>query len=365
MAKTKSIQPDKAIKSSKDVQVKTLSSVKQGAVTKPSQTSKSKSKDIAKQVALKTDKVGKEEKKSKKSKKVSSSESSSSESDEEEMAESLASEEDDDDESSASSASSDDSEAEIPTPKAAVKINGVKINGLAKAAPNAESEDEESGSSESSASSDDDEEGITAFKSGPAAVAKDAVAGAKEESESEEDSSEEDDSEDDEEKSDEEVRNKGPVNAKDLNGKLEKVASEEVLQKDFTHNLLAVTDVYRSLPTRSLVARTLPLVRLTNHLMRKAKKKRLLRQLLRSARPKLRLCLRLRKPRPSPWLTKLLRGTSLLVVSRIMSTKNGSLASSRASGSYLLFESLLIVTLAVRKGKSTSDPSFETRLTPL
>lgn len=364
MAKTKSVQPDKAIKSSKDAQVKTLSSVKQGAITKPSQTSKSKSKDIAKQVAVKTDKMGKGEKKFKKSKKESSSESSSSESDEEEDGKSVASEEDDDDESSESSASSDDSEAEVPPPKVAVKTNGVKTNGLAKAAPKAESEAEESGSSESSASSDDDEEEVTAAKSGPAAVVKDAVAGAKEDSESEEDSSEEDDSEDDEGDSDEEVRNKGPVDAKDLNGKLEKVASKEVLQKDCIHDLPAVTDVYRSLPTRSLVARTLPLVRLMNHLTRKAKKK-LLRQLLRSARPKLSLCLRLRRARPSPWVTKLLRGTSLLVISHIMSTRNGSLASSRASGSYLLFELLLIVTLAVRKGNSIFVASFEMRLTAL
>ena len=211
MAKTKSAQPDKAIKSNKDAQVKQLSSIKQGAVTKPSQTPKSKSKDIAKQVAVKADKVGKEHKKSKKAKKEPtppSSSESESESEEEE-------------DSSASSPSSE-SEAEVPAPKAALKTNGVKINGTAKVAPQLESEDEDSGSSESSDSSDDDDVDDPA----PVAVARNTVAGAKEESESEEDSSE-----DDEEESDEETEKKGPVDAKALNGKLEEVASKEVCNK--------------------------------------------------------------------------------------------------------------------------------------
>lgn len=209
MAKTKSAQPDKAIKSSKDAQVKPLSSVKQGAVTKPSQTSKSKSKDIAKQVAVKADRGGKEDKKSKKAKKEPTPEPSPSESEDEE-------------DSSASSASSDDSEVEVPAPKAAAKTNGVKTNGVAKAVLKVESDDDESGSSDSSASSDDELEESTAAKSAPAAVAKDTAAGAKEESESDEDSSEDD------EESDEETENKGPVDAKALNGKLEVVASKEV-----------------------------------------------------------------------------------------------------------------------------------------
>lgn len=191
MAKTKSAQPDKAIKSSKDAQ-----------------TSKSKSKDIAKQVAVKADRVGKEDKKSKKAKKEPTPEPSPSESEDEE-------------DSSASSASSDDSEVEVPAPKAAAKTNGVKTNGVAKAVLKVESDDDESGSSDSSASSDDELEESTAAKSAPAAVAKDTAAGAKEESESDEDSSEDD------EESDEETENKGPVDAKALNGKLEVVASKE------------------------------------------------------------------------------------------------------------------------------------------
>lgn len=211
MAKTKAAQPDKAIKSSKDAQVKSLSSIKQGAVTKPSQTLKSKSKDIAKQVAVKADKVGKEEKKSKKAKKEPTPEPSTSESEDEEEEE---------ESSSASSASSDESEAEVPAPKVAAKTNGVKTNGVAKAAPKAESDDG-SDSSDSSESSDDETGDATVAKSASAAVAN-TVAGAKEESEGEEDSSEDD------EESDEESGNKGPVDAKALNGKLEVVASQEV-----------------------------------------------------------------------------------------------------------------------------------------
>lgn len=226
MAKTKSAQPDKAAKSSKDAQVKPLSSVKQGAVSKPSQTPKIKSKEMAKQVAVKADKAGKGEKKSKKPKReptpVPSSESESDSEDEEEE------EEVEDD--GASSVSSDESEAEVPAPTAATKTNGVKPNGVAKAAPQVEQESSDSSASsdeedeEDDEDEDDDETKPTAPKSAPAAAAKAAVASAnaKEESESEGDS-EEDSS--DEESVEEES---GTVDAKALNGKLEKVASKEV-----------------------------------------------------------------------------------------------------------------------------------------
>lgn len=226
MAKTKSAQPDKAIKSGKDAQVKSLSSVKQGAVTKPSQTSKSKTKDIAKQAAVKAEKVGKEEKKSKKAKKDPTPEPSTSESDDEE-----------DSDISASSASSE-SEAEVPAPKVAAKTNGI-----AKVASKAESEDNDSSSSDSSASSGDEMEDATAVKSksAPAAVAKNTVAGAEEDSESEEDS-------ENDEESDEETENKGPVDAKALNGKLEVVASKEVCTMIWTSilagHLLIVTGLF-------------------------------------------------------------------------------------------------------------------------
>lgn len=121
--------------------------------------------------------------------------------------------------------------------------------------------------------------------------------------------------------------------------------------------LVTVTDLYRHLPKRSLAAKTLRLVHLRDHLMRKAKKRmtrRLLLQLLRSARPKLRPRLPLRRPRPSPWVTKPLRETSSLVVFLTISTKNGSLANSRALGNCLAFGLLLIVILAAPKGNPTA-----------
>ena len=340
MAKTKAVQPQK------DTQVKSLSSVKQGAVTKPSQTSKSKSKDVAKEVAVKADKLHKEEKKSKKAKKEPSPEPSRSASDDED---SLG-----DSESSASSASSDESEAEVPFTKAAAKTNGLKTNGVAKVAPNAESDEEESDSSESSASSDDDIEEPSAPKSAPAAAAKPTVAGAKEDSESEE----EEDSDEDSSEDDEETPKKGPVDAKALNGKLEEVASKEVCKRLTAISNLVITDLYRFLPMRNRAATTPRLAHLRDHLMQTAKRKiakrRLPLQLLRSARPKLRPILCLKRPKPSLWVTRLPREIFSLDVFRIMSTKNGSLASSRALGNYPQFESSLIAILAAPKGKPTS-----------
>ena len=81
-------------------------------------------------------------------------------------------------------------------------------------------------------------------------------------------------------------------------------------------------------------------------------RRRLLSQLLKNARPKLRPRLRQRSQRRSPRATKRLRGISSLAASHTTSTKNGSPASSRALGSCLAFESLLIVTPAVPKGNS-------------
>ena len=344
MAKTKAVQ------SQKDAQVKSLSSVKQGAVTKPSQTSKSKSKDIAKEVAVKADNLHKEEKKSRKAKKEPSPEPSPSASDEEDSS--------DVSDSSASSASSDESEAQVPFTKAAAKTNGLKTDGVAKVAPDAESDDEESNSFESSASSDDDIEEPFAPKSAPAAAANHTVAGAKEESESEE----EEDSDEDSSEDDKETPNKGPVDAKALNGKLEEVASKEVCKRLTAISNLVITDLYRFLPMRNRAATTPRLAHLRDHLMQTVKRKtakrkrtrRLLLQLLRSARPKLRPILCLKRPKPSLWVTRLPRETFSLDASRIMSTKNGSLASSRALGNYPQFESSLIVILAAPKGKATS-----------
>ena len=202
MAKTKS---DKAAKGGKiHSHSKDISSVKDGAVTKSSQTPKAKSQDIAKHVATKHDQASKKEKHGKKAKKEPTPEPSSSESD--------------DEMTSASSASSgSDSEAEISKPN--VKVNGA-ANGHTKVSKKADlnssdsSEDESEEEPSSEEDSSDDETAPTTAKSGPASAAKAVVEGS---------SSEDDDSE-----SDEEEKVKGPVDAKALNGALQSVAKPEV-----------------------------------------------------------------------------------------------------------------------------------------
>ncbi|KAK0511130.1 hypothetical protein JMJ35_006682 [Cladonia borealis] len=193
MGKTKSAQPVKATKTSKDTQVKSISSVKEGAVTKPSQTPKAKSKEMAKQVAMKADK------KSQKGKKEPTPVSSSGS-------------------ESASSASSDDeSEEEAPAPTQAAKTNGVKANGVAKAAAKVDAE-----SSDSSESSASDDEAKPAAKAG--AVAKD---DSDSEDEGTSEGTSEGSSEEESDEEDEAPKVPSPVNAKALKGKLENVASKE------------------------------------------------------------------------------------------------------------------------------------------
>lgn len=202
MGKTKSAV---AAKAGKDAQVKSISSVKEGAVTKPSQTPKAKSKEMAKQVAVKSDNADKKSKKVKKEPTPISSSGSESE---------------DEGESSASSASSDEEAAPVPTKAAktnGVKANDHKTNGAAKVAAKADAE-----SSESSESSDDEDE--------PTAPEAKAVAGAKHESDSDEGTSEGTSEGSSEEESDDDEAPKvpAPVDAKDLNGKLAKVTSNDV-----------------------------------------------------------------------------------------------------------------------------------------
>lgn len=205
MGKTKS----SAVKATKETEVKPKISVKHGAITKSSQTPKSKSKEIAKQVASKVEKAAKGDKKSKKSKKEPTPppEPSSSESDEE----------------SASSASSDDdSEAEVEVPKAAAKSNGIKANGFPPAGAKVEAESsdssESSASSESSDSDDDEVEAKIVPK--PATTDINTNGAAKASSDSEEDSDDSEDSED-------EVEPSPNVEAKKvLNGTPEKSIAE-------------------------------------------------------------------------------------------------------------------------------------------
>ncbi len=305
MAKNKTAQ-----KSSKDVEVKSLSSVKKGAVTKPSQTPKSKSKEMAKQVAVKADKADKKSKKTKKEPTIISS-----------------SESDDEGASNASSASSDE---EAPSPKTA-KTNGVKANGVAKAAAKAEESSESSDSSDSSEDEDEEDEP----KPAPAAAAKATVAGAKEEPDSEgtsegtsEGSSEED--------SDEEVEAPVALDAKKLNGKLEKVAPKAVsiIPEDFDY--VSRTDSPRQLLMRSLAVRLpLPghLIPLLTRMMTR-KRRRHLRP--RSARPKLTPHPSQRRPRPILEMMTPQRRIFSLGSYHGTSTKNGSHANLRDSANSLV-----------------------------
>lgn len=196
-----------AVKVAMDAQVKAISSVKEGAITKPSQTPKSKGKEIAKQVAAKANKSAKHDKTAKKSKKEPTPEPSESES------------ESDLSVTSASSASSDnDSDSEIESKQAAVS-KGIKPNGAVKAV--AMDEDE---SSESSDSSDDDQDKSVPQSVPIAAKKKGTVMRS---SDSEGDSEEDSDvsSEGSEDESDEDLAVPGAVDSKALNGALEKVAA--------------------------------------------------------------------------------------------------------------------------------------------
>ncbi|KAL8868903.1 MAG: hypothetical protein Q9174_004676 [Haloplaca sp. 1 TL-2023] len=197
MAKNKHAEPVKASKPGKATEVKNLSPVKGGAVTKPSQTPKSKSKDMAKQVASKSEKMDKKAKKVVK----------------EPTPEPVSDSDEDSDESmsgDASSGSSDDeSNEELAVP-------GAKTNGTAKATA--------VDTSDSSDSSEDDEDNLKSAAVVPGVAAA--------ESDDDSDDGSEDDSEDDSEGEssegdDETVKTPGPVDAKDLNGKLEKIASKD------------------------------------------------------------------------------------------------------------------------------------------
>ncbi|KAL8820438.1 MAG: hypothetical protein Q9191_007516 [Dirinaria sp. TL-2023a] len=207
MAKTKLSGKD-AAKASKDIQVKGISSVKEGAVTKISQTPKAKSKELAKEVATKADNKSK---KAKKEPTPDTSSGSSASSDEE---------------SSASSSSSDE-EPKVKTAKPG-NLNGLKTNGAAKASllskgessassdSSEASESSESSESSGSDASSDEEDESRVLLSAPAAKA--AEAAAKEESSSEEYS----------EQSDLDAETvPGAVDSKALQSELAKVASNE------------------------------------------------------------------------------------------------------------------------------------------
>ena len=337
MAKTKADKSVKASNPSKDVQVKKNSTVKHGAVTKPSQTPKAKSQEIAKQVAVK---AGKHDLKSKKAKKEPTPEpESDSESD---------SDEEIDSEDSESSESESDEEVDKPVPVANGNING-KTNGVAKAAVNAKDESE---SSESSASSDEEEESSALAeeqvspKSVPAVAAQKAVSG---ESESDEDSDDSEDSDKD-----------APIDSKALNGALLKVANEKVsscFQCRFGYGLLTpkCRHLQKTIPMIALnLMVKMPLILMTTllipiHLKMKVKKK----LLQKSERPK--LIHHLWRRRPKPKVVQMVSRTFSLAVCHSTSMKSGSHESLRVSENYLVSELLGTKPLTVPKGECRPD----------
>ncbi|KAL8661067.1 MAG: hypothetical protein Q9202_005939 [Teloschistes flavicans] len=192
--------------SAKEVEIQALSSVKGGAVTKPSQTSKSQSKALAKQVAAKSEKLDKKSKKAKKEPTpVPSSDESESDSDE-----------------GMSSASSGSSDEEATATGA--KANGMVTSSVSKAIEN--------DTSDSSDSSEDDSKAV--------ALARGAAIDSEDDSEDDSDEDNEvervkptqapvdaDSGDDSSEDDDGPLEARGAVDAKTLNGKLEKVASKE------------------------------------------------------------------------------------------------------------------------------------------
>lgn len=190
-----------AVKAAKDSQVKAISSVKEGAITKPSQTPKSKSKEIAKQVVVKVGKSAKGEKTTKKSKKEPTPEPSSPESESDATATSVS-----------SASSEDESESEVES-KPAVVSNGIKSNGAVKPVAAAKKNGTVTRSSESESEGDSDDG-----------------------------SDSEEESKGSEDESDEDLAVPGAVDSKALNGALEKVAASQQVRHNFTRTFRYILD---------------------------------------------------------------------------------------------------------------------------
>lgn len=257
MGKSKPTQPAKVSNSKKGAEVKAISSVKEGAITKPSQTPKSKSKEIAKHVAAKTElveKAAKGDKKSKKAKKEPTPEPSSSEAESDEEMASASSASSSDESDSESESESESAESEVDVPKKDSKANGAKVGEKPNPSANVAVESSSSSSSSDAEDEDDsedqeDEQKPAAPKSASSAsklahTAKvghpkdesdsDAESGSSDVDSEEESGDDEDDSGDSsEDDTDNEgggkPKVKGPVDAKALNGALAKVASEQVV----------------------------------------------------------------------------------------------------------------------------------------
>lgn len=176
MAKTSSSKGAAAKASKKDTK-KVVPPVKEGRVTKPAQTPKAKSKEMAKSVAAKE---LKKSKKSKKSKKEPTPEPESDSASESESESDSASESEADSSGSESDSSASESEVEAKTP--------AKVNGIAKKAAAADSSSSASESEDSE--SESDEEPAAPPKANGVKVNGTVKPATKDDSESESDSSE-------------------------------------------------------------------------------------------------------------------------------------------------------------------------------
>ena len=302
MGKSKVAQ---AGKPAKVAEVKALSSVKGGAVTKPSQTPKSKSKELAKQVAAKSDEGRKKSKKSKKEPTPEPSSESESDSDKEM--------------SSASSADSDDGSEDEAVPVA--KTNGAVSNGVAKNAGGDTSDSSES-------SDDEDEPAVAGAPQG-------AISADSSDDDSADDSEDDSGDESDVESGDEVAKPNGATDAQVLKGKLGEVATKDVCLLTVPGPNYNADEICRLRPpsqTQALTTLLMPkrlqarLPTLMSQVRVMKKKRRLNLCQARSARLMLSLPLLRKKPRrklPLPMAMVARRETFSWGTCRGMLMKNG------------------------------------------
>ena len=304
-------------------EVKQVSAVNSGAITKSSQSSKVKSTEAAKEVAAK---VNGSSKKTKKVIKEPSPEDS-------DMSDASSKEGSDEDESSASSASSDDESDEEPAPK----LNGAKPTGAGGVL--------EADSSDSSESSEDEDEAdvkpVGLKQNGQATAGKKV-----------EDIDSEDDSEDaSEDESDEDPKPKVAIGAKAVNGKQGKVAAKQVSKVLLARSRDIQLTKSRHPPTWRILTMLLPLLLPPTPSLTPTRRAKKRHQHPRSAR--LRRCLRLPRKRSRVthlWLTKS-RETCLWVSCLGTLMRSGSNASLKNSVKLRACPSSMTSNLVAPKGE--------------
>lgn len=239
MGKTK----DAGTKSQSSRDPKSMTSVKDGGITKPSKAPKAKAQEVAKKVAEKASKAGEKIKEIVK-------EPDSSEDDEE-------LEEQGREVETSESSKSSDSEAEQ---KPAVKANGAAkagVNGSAKRDDSgAESDEESEGDSED----ESEDEAVptakapAAEKSAPKEAEDDKAAASSEEDDEDDNDDDEEDSDSDEEES---KPKKGPIDPKALQGRLSKISSKEVGVELLEGAQMQLTGRFRNLPQKATLTTAL------------------------------------------------------------------------------------------------------------